>query len=60
VEDVEAVVAAYGVGSIREPDGNIVHTLATFLIDAEGNIAKRYLGVRHEPADIRTDVESLL
>lgn len=60
VEEVEAVVAAYGVGSIRQPDGDIVHTLVTFLIDAEGNIAKRYLGVQHDPADIRADVESLL
>jgi protein SCO1/2 len=60
VEDVEAVVAAYGVGSIREPDGNIVHTVATFLIDADGHIAKRYLGLRHDPEAIRADVEALL
>jgi len=60
VDEVEAVVAAYGVGSVREADGNIVHTLATFLIDAEGNIAKRYLGVRHDPKTIRADIEALL
>jgi protein SCO1/2 len=60
VEDIEAVVAAYGVGSIREPDGNIVHTVATFLIDADGHIAKRYLGLRHDPKAIRADVEALL
>ncbi len=60
VEEVEVVVAAYGVGSVREPDGNIVHTLATFLIDADGNIAERYLGVRHAPETIRADVEALL
>ena len=60
VEEVEAVVAAYGVGTLRQPDGNIDHTLATFLIDGDGNIAKRYLGVRHDPAEIRADVEGLL
>jgi len=60
VAEVEAVVAAYGVGSTRQPDGNLDHSLVTFLIDGEGVIAERYLGVRHDPAAIRADVEALL
>ena len=58
--DVDALAHAYGVGSIRAPSGEIEHTVATFLIDAEGRIARRYLGTTHDPAAIRADVEELL
>jgi protein SCO1/2 len=58
--DVEAVVRAYGVGSTRQPNGDIDHTLATFLISADGVIARRYLGVSHDPDAIRADLERLL
>jgi cytochrome oxidase Cu insertion factor (SCO1/SenC/PrrC family)/Cu/Ag efflux protein CusF len=60
VADVDAVVRAYGVGAIRTPGGEIEHTVATFLIDADGNIAKRYLGTSHAPEAIRADIEALL
>ena len=60
VADVDAVVRAYGVGAVRAPSGEIEHTLATFLIDADGNIAKRYLGTSHAPEAIRADIEALL
>jgi cytochrome oxidase Cu insertion factor (SCO1/SenC/PrrC family) len=60
VEDVDAVVRAYGVGSVRTPSGEIEHTIATFLIDADGRIAKRYLGTSHAPDEIRADIEQLL
>ena len=58
--DVDAVAHAYGVGSVRQPGGAIEHTVATFLIDGEGRIARRYLGTTHDPAEIRADVEGLL
>ena len=58
--DVDAVVRAYGVGSVRQPNGEIEHTVATFLIDRDGNIAKRYLGTVHGPDAIRADIERLL
>ena len=58
--DVDAVVRAYGVGSVRQPNGEIEHTVATFLIDRDGRIARRYLGLTHEPAAIRADIERLL
>lgn len=59
-EEVAAVVRAYGVGAIRQPDGTIDHTVATFLIDAKGRIARRYLGVEHEAEEIRRDIRALL
>jgi protein SCO1/2 len=58
--DVNAVAHAYGVGSVRAPSGEIEHTVATFLIDRDGRIARRYLGLSHEPAAIRADIERLL
>jgi protein SCO1/2 len=58
--DVDAVVRAYGVGSVRQPNGDIVHTVATFLISRDGMIARRYLGVTHESAEIRADIAALL
>jgi protein SCO1/2 len=60
IADVEAVVSAYGVGAVRTPSGEIEHTVATFLIDADGKIAKRYLGTSHAPEAIRADIEGLL
>jgi protein SCO1/2 len=58
--DVDAVARAYGVGSVRQPSGEIEHTVAVFLIDGEGRIARRYLGTQHDPAAIRADIEDLL
>jgi protein SCO1/2 len=59
-EDVERVVKAYGVGTIRKPDGNIEHVVATFLIDGRGQIVRRYLGLEHEPAEIQRDLSRAL
>jgi protein SCO1/2 len=58
--DVDAVVRAYGVGSVRQPNGEIEHTVATFLIDRDGQIAKRYLGTTHGADAIRADIEAFL
>jgi protein SCO1/2 len=51
-EAVRGVVESYGVGTTRGAGGEIEHSLATFLIDAEGRIAERWLGLEHEPAEI--------
>ena len=59
-ETVEQVVKSYGVGSVRQPDGDILHSVASFLIDAEGQIAKRYLGLTHEPEAVLRDIAALL
>ena len=51
---------AYGVGVTMGEDGEIVHTVATFLIDPEGRIAERYLGLEHEPQALLDDLLQLL
>jgi protein SCO1/2 len=56
---VAAVVAAYGVGSLRRPDGQIDHLVATFLIDGDGQIAQRYIGLEHEPEELLHALEGL-
>lgn len=60
IDDVAAVARAYGVGSVRAPSGEIEHTVATFLVDRDGHIAKRYLGTTHGADAIRADIEALL
>jgi protein SCO1/2 len=55
-EAVEAVVAAYGVGTQPGKDGEIDHLVASFLIDAQGRIVKRYLGLEHEADQIARDL----
>ncbi len=39
---LEALARAYGVGSLRQPDGTIDHTLVTFLVH-QGRVLERYL-----------------
>jgi len=59
VDEVEAVMRAYGVGTTPSPDGEMEHVVATFLIDAEGRLVKRYLGLEHSPAEISADLAQL-
>jgi protein SCO1/2 len=56
---VAEVVKAYGVGSLRRPDGEIDHLVVTFLIDRAGQIAERYTGLEHETADLARDLERI-
>jgi protein SCO1/2 len=58
-EAVERAMKGYGVGSIRRPDGQIDHLVATFLIDAEGRIAQRFIGLEHEPDLLLRALEGL-
>ena len=58
-DDVAKVLAAYGVGSQREPEGTIAHLVITFLIDAEGRIARRYVGLEHDVGELKSDLEAL-
>ncbi len=58
-DTVAAIVAAYGVGSLRRPDGQIDHLVATFLIDGDGQIAQRYIGLEHEPEELLKALEGL-
>lgn len=56
-DSVAAVVAGYGVGTIRQEDGNIDHLVATFVVDDGGRIAERFVGLEHETADLRDALE---
>jgi protein SCO1/2 len=57
---IDAVLKGYGVGSAKAPDGQIEHVVATFLIDGDGKIARRYLGLEgHEPKELVRDIERL-
>jgi protein SCO1/2 len=57
--EVGAVVASYGVGSTRAGGGEIEHMTAAFLVDPEGRIAERYLGLDHEPESMLRDLRRL-
>lgn len=60
VPDVERVLMSYGVGKRVLEDGEIDHLVATMLIDPEGRIVERYLGLSHKPADVIEDIERIL
>lgn len=49
---VAAVVKAFGVGSLRNADGDIEHVVATFVVDPGGRIAERFLGLDHAPEEL--------
>ncbi len=54
---LEALWLDYGVGSGRSENGEIEHLVISFLIDAEGRILRRYLGVEHSIDALRADLE---
>jgi len=59
-DDVDKVLKNYGVGSVRTPDGQIEHLVVTFLIDADGQIARRYIGLDgHDPKEVLRDIAKL-
>jgi protein SCO1/2 len=58
-DEIESVMQAYGVGSTLAPGGELEHVVASFLIDGDGRLVKRYLGLDHEPAEIVADLEGL-
>jgi protein SCO1/2 len=59
-EEIDPVLAAYGVGKRLVEGEEIEHTVATFLIDPSGWIAKRYLGLAHEPSEMLDDLLGVL
>ena len=54
--DVEDVVRRYGVGTLRAADGSIDHLVVTFLVDAQGKIARRWLGLDHTQDEMRAEI----
>jgi protein SCO1/2 len=59
-ETVRETVASYHVGWARDPDETLNHLVVTFLIDPDGKIAKRYLGLEHGTDELVSDIEDLL
>ena len=58
-EAVDAVLRAYGVGSAPGEGGEIEHTVASFLIDPQGRIWRRYLGSGDRAEAILSDLRHL-
>jgi len=56
---VDEVLRAYGVGAVPGEDGEIEHTVASFLIDPAGRISRRYLGSGHRPDEFLADLREL-
>ena len=56
---LEAAWLAYGVGSGTQDDGEIEHLVVTFLIDGEGNVRRRFLGVEHSAESLLAEIERI-
>jgi len=57
VPAVQVVLDAYGVGRVPAENGEIDHLVVTFLVDPEGIILKRYMGLEHDPQEMVRDLE---
>lgn len=53
-KEVSAVLRAYGIGAGRRNGGEIEHLVATFVINPEGRITRRFLGLEHSPETLQT------
>jgi protein SCO1/2 len=58
-EAISAILEAYGVGAVPGKDFEIDHLVVTFLIDGEGRIVERYLGLEHTAEDLARDLEAV-
>lgn len=56
---IAEVLRTYGVGVIPQPDGEIDHQIVTYLIDAGGNVAERYLGSGHSVGELTEALTAL-
>jgi len=57
--DVAEVIRRWGIGTLRAPDGNIDHALATFLVDGRGRITRRWLGLEQPVDQMRNEIAAL-
>jgi len=56
-EEISAVLRAYGIGAGRSGGGEIEHLVATFLIDPQGRITRRFLGLEHSTQTLQTALQ---
>jgi cytochrome oxidase Cu insertion factor (SCO1/SenC/PrrC family) len=47
------------VGRAPGKDGEIDHLVVSFLVDPEGRVVRRYVGLRHGPDEIVADLERM-
>lgn len=58
-EAISGVLEAYGVGAVPGKDFEIDHLVVTFLIDGEGRIVERYLGLEHDAESLAQDLAAV-
>jgi protein SCO1/2 len=58
-DTVSKLVKRFGVGSLRQADGTIEHLVATFVVDGEGRIAERLIGLEHTPESVVAVLEKV-
>lgn len=58
-DEVADVVKRFGVGTLRAADGSIDHVVATFLIDPQGRIERRWLGLENGVEERRAEIAAL-
>jgi protein SCO1 len=59
-DEVADVVKRFGVGTLRAADGQIDHVVATFLLDPQGRIVQRWLGLENGVEERRAEIADLL
>ncbi len=59
-EDVKKVLSDYYMAAGKNPDGTLIHTVATYLIDPHGMVAQRYVGLDHSEERVLADLRSIL
>ena len=57
--EVADVVKRFGVGTLRAADGQIDHVVATFLVDPQGRIVQRWLGLENGAEERRAEIAAL-
>jgi protein SCO1/2 len=60
IDAVQAVLDAYGIGKTRAPNGELIHTLVTFLIAPDGKLVRTYMGLSTPDAQIAEDLRRAL
>ncbi len=58
--DVQEVLDAYHIGTVRTPDGELDHLVVTFLIGPDGTIERRYPGLEIRDEEIIADLREVL
>ena len=59
-DEIRAVARRYGVYYKKTPRGDVDHTFLTSVIDQRGILRVQYLGVRFDPDELLSDLQSLL